>query len=116
MFKCPSAGAEERAANRLVSRQSHDAFRRERDKWRHLYQLKAWKKGLRVWKLNRNPICEEFERDGTPCRSAAEVVHHKEDHKGNMELFFDRENLLSLCKKHHDAITARRVNEAKGQA
>ena len=115
MFKCPSAGAAERAVRRADTRRAHDKFRAERDKWRHLYQLKAWTKGLRVWKLNRQPICEEFERDGTQCRNAAEVVHHIKDHRGSMELFFDRENLQSLCKKHHDAITARRVNEAKGR-
>ena len=32
----------------------------------------------------------------------AAVVDHKIPHKGDETLFFDPENLQSLCKPHHD--------------
>ncbi|MBD0416519.1 HNH endonuclease [Tianweitania sp. Rool2] len=32
----------------------------------------------------------------------APVVHHVEDHKGDLELFFDEENCMSTCKECHD--------------
>jgi 5-methylcytosine-specific restriction protein A len=90
-----------------------DQLRREQLKWRYLYGLAAWKKGLKIWKLNRNPLCEAHEKDGSCCRERATVVHHIKDHHGDRNLFFDRENLMSLCKRHHDAETMRRINDLR---
>lgn len=39
-------------------------------------------------------------QDGTV--TAATVVDHVEPHKGDRVLFFDSNNLQSLCKLHHD--------------
>jgi len=114
MWACPVMGAKERAERRAIVRREQDAARRSRDKYRHLYGLAAWK-SLRIWKLNLNPMCEAKEKDGSACREGAYTVHHVKDHKGNLELFFDRKNLESLCKRHHDAETMRRVNEARAE-
>jgi 5-methylcytosine-specific restriction protein A len=67
--------------------------------WRHLYSTKAWRE-LRADQLRRQPLCEE-------CRSArkvtpATVANHRTPHKGDLTLFFDRANLQSVCKPHHD--------------
>ena len=35
--------------------------------------------------------------------TAAQVVDHVIPHKGDEVLFFDRENVQSLCKTHHDS-------------
>ena len=35
--------------------------------------------------------------------TAATVVDHKTPHKGDESLFFDPDNLQSLCKLHHDS-------------
>jgi 5-methylcytosine-specific restriction protein A len=112
MKRCPIAGAKEAAERRTEVRRGQDELRRERDKYRRLYSLTAWK-NLVIKKLNRNPLCEEFDKDGTPCREAARVVHHLKDHRGDLDLFFDYDNLQALCKSHHDQITARRVNAAR---
>ncbi|MGU3494226.1 HNH endonuclease [Xanthobacteraceae bacterium A53D] len=37
----------------------------------------------------------------------AEVVDHVVPHKGDEELFFDRDNLQPLCKAHHDGAKQR---------
>jgi hypothetical protein len=55
--------------------------------------------------LSRNPLCVECERQGriTP----ATVVDHIIPHKGNLELFWDEDNLQALCKPCHDRKTAK---------
>lgn len=30
------------------------------------------------------------------------VVHHKKDHKGDLRLFYDLDNLMAICKECHD--------------
>jgi 5-methylcytosine-specific restriction endonuclease McrA len=30
------------------------------------------------------------------------VAHHKRDHKGDLKLFLDEENLMTVCKECHD--------------
>jgi 5-methylcytosine-specific restriction protein A len=43
---------------------------------------------------------------------AATVVDHRQPHKGEPELFWDRHNLQSLCKAHHDVSKQR--DETRG--
>lgn len=112
MWRVPIAGQKEAAERRAEMRRAQDALRRERDQYRHLYGLAAWK-NLRLWKLSETPMCEAKEKDGSECREGAYTVHHIKDHHGDLELFFDRTNLASLCKRHHDQETMRRVNAAK---
>jgi 5-methylcytosine-specific restriction protein A len=67
--------------------------------WRHLYGRARWK-ALREAQLTAEPLCQmclEFE-----IVELATVVDHKIPHKGDETLFFDPENLQSLCKPHHD--------------
>jgi 5-methylcytosine-specific restriction endonuclease McrA len=114
-WRAPVAGAAEAKQRSEDERRWRDKLRREHDKYRHLYGLKSWKM-LRISKLNESPMCEAKEKDGYPCRNGAYVVHHVKDHKGDPALFFDRENLQSLCKSHHDQETARRVNADREKA
>jgi 5-methylcytosine-specific restriction protein A len=43
---------------------------------------------------------------------AATVVDHKQPHKGDPELFWDGNNLQSLCRDHHDVSKQR--DEVRG--
>ena len=63
-----------------------------------------WRKARLIY-LQRNPMCVEClkNKDLTP----ATVVDHIKPHKGNKELFWDRSNWQSLCKRHHDIKTAK---------
>jgi 5-methylcytosine-specific restriction endonuclease McrA len=68
---------------------------------------------LPAWRLLRKRI---LERDGWTCtwpgcgrlligaKNApnSPVVHHKRDHKGDITLFLDPENLMAVCKECHD--------------
>lgn len=68
-----------------------------------LYNLKAWQ-DLREWQLSQEPLCEFCKLWGrvTP----ASVVHHETPHRGDRALFFDPENLKSLCAPCHDSLGA----------
>jgi 5-methylcytosine-specific restriction protein A len=50
--------------------------------------------------LKENPLCDECYKHKrlTP----ATVVHHIIDHKGNDELFWNKDNWQALCKVCHD--------------
>lgn len=55
--------------------------------------------------LMKNPLCQHcFELKWI---TAASVVDHITPHKGNFELFWNRNNWQPLCKSHHDSKTAR---------
>ena len=71
-----------------------------RDSWHYLYSRKAWKQ-LRLDHLAKEPLCVYCQREGkiTP----ATVVDHIKAHKGDLNLFYDPNNLQSLCKVHHDS-------------
>lgn len=71
----------------------------EADKYHRLYDTSEWRR-LRQAKLQRNPICERCLVNRYV--EKATVVHHIIAHKGNRVLFFDMNNLQSLCKPHHD--------------
>jgi hypothetical protein len=77
---------------------------RENPATRRWYGWTAWKR-LRIWKLNRNPLCEE-----PGCTKPATDIHHvdgtwRENGPGAWSLFMTRENLEALCHEHHSART-----------
>lgn len=67
------------------------------------YFQKRWS-DLRLIQLRAKPCCEQCDREGRT--TAATVVDHVRPHKGDEALFFDQENLQSLCKPCHDRKTA----------
>lgn len=67
--------------------------------WRGWYKLARWLR-LREWQLSREPLCRyclEVE-DVTE----ADTVDHTKPHKGDPALFWNTDNLQSLCKPCHD--------------
>ena len=50
-----------------------------------------------------HPLCAECQRHGRV--TAATVVDHIIPHRGNMELFWDRDNWDSLCAPCHNKKT-----------
>lgn len=63
-----------------------------------LYNLSKWKR-LREIKLNTNPVCEV-------CNSSFNLeIDHICDHNNNETLFFDIDNLQTLCHEHHSKKT-----------
>lgn len=91
-------------------RRQFDARRRAEKPWRAWYGTPQWKK-LRAHQLRQEPLCRM-------CKDmsrivAASVADHKIPHKGDAALFFDAQNLQSLCATHHNSTKAR--DEARGR-
>jgi 5-methylcytosine-specific restriction protein A len=63
------------------------------------YKTGRWNR-LSLRKRRINPRCEK-------CGTCAEVVHHKKEAALYPDLFWDFENLMSLCRPCHEAIHGR---------
>lgn len=79
--------------------------------WHWFYTTPIWTRELRPGQLLREPFCRECAAVGQRTRAVA--VDHVVPHRGRWSLFVDRDNLQSLCKRHHDAKTARELAEAQ---
>lgn len=64
-----------------------------------LYTHRRWR-NLRDRHLSKHPLCVMCEAEGRTTQ--AKIVDHRIPHRGDMALFWDRNNLQSLCKPHHD--------------
>ena len=62
-----------------------------------------WRKARATY-LKRHPLCLACEANGR--LTAANTVDHIIPHRGDMRLFWDRENWQALCKPCHDSKTA----------
>lgn len=60
----------------------------------------AWQKA-RLDHLNDNPLCLYCEREGRV--TAANTVDHIIAHRGDMTIFWDRSNWMSLCAPCHSS-------------
>jgi len=90
-----------------LNRKVQNAPRHERDAW---YKRAAWcgKYGVRLFKLQRTPLCEI-------CGNKATQVHHLREEwkeKGDWFLFmggYDMEFLQSLCGRCHARISMKNL-------
>jgi len=75
--------------------------------WAYLYNSSAWRK-LRALVIRRD------EGRCALCGSAEQlVVDHIVPHRGNEELFYDADNLITLCKVCHDHKTRQEIIQRK---
>lgn len=77
--------------------------------WRKWYGTARWQQ-MRVHQLSSEPLCR-FCLDAERV-TEAEVVDHIKRHSGSPELFWDVENLQSLCAQCHDR-TKREMERGK---
>jgi 5-methylcytosine-specific restriction enzyme A len=99
---------------RLVTSGACDVHRKERKQLyeqtperkasKSLYATKRWL-DLRVTVLRACPLCVECKKHGQ--LTAAQHVDHIKPHGGDIDLFFDEDNLQSLCKPCHSRKTAK---------
>jgi 5-methylcytosine-specific restriction enzyme A len=90
------------------TKDSGDArFRTRRPEYKKLYNKKSWEQ-LRIYVLNRDPICKICNREGSY------IADHIKDHKGDPLLFFDRNNVQGVCKPCHDKKTGETSHSAGG--
>ena len=83
-----------------------DRRRAHRPEHRALYNLPQWSI-LRRKVLDRDNWTCQWSGCGTHLIGKgnahnAPVAHHKQDHKGNLDLFLDEGNIIAVCKQCHD--------------
>lgn len=71
----------------------------EAAEYRKLYKTARWR-ALRAQVLAAHPLCVSCQRGGRIV--PATVVNHIVPHRGDVNLFFDRNNLEGVCKPCHD--------------
>ncbi|PTT89011.1 HNH endonuclease [Pelomonas sp. HMWF004] len=79
--------------------------------FKHLYNSARWKR-MRARQLEAEPLCRMHEALHQLVQ--ATVADHIKAHRGDEELFFDPENLQSLCKPCHDAHKQAQEHNANG--
>jgi len=72
--------------------------------YRQWYSSRQWR-ALRAAQFRREPHCRFCRAMGRA--TLATIVDHARPHRGDLGLFFDPENLVSLCKPHHDTTKQR---------
>lgn len=76
----------------------------EGERLHRLYRTARWKR-LREQKRQDNPFCVDCTAQGK--LRLWDDLDHEVPHRGNLELFWDYQNLRGLCHQHHSAKTAR---------
>jgi 5-methylcytosine-specific restriction protein A len=77
----------------------------------YLYRRKAWLV-LREEHLRLNPFCVKCMEANV--HTLGNTVDHKVPHKGDMDLFFDKTNLQTMCHSHHSK--DKQIEERRGFA
>ena len=80
---------------------------------RRMYDTVRWRKA-RLSHLNEYPLCVLCERQGIT--TAATVVDHIQEHKGDYDLFWNQDNWQSLCASCHSGIKRMQEHHGYSQA
>lgn len=79
--------------------------RKKSSQWHSLYYTSRWRQTSREF-LKKYPIC-------FICGGKATVVDHIQPHRGNLDLFYDDNNLQPLCQRCHSRKTLAENNYFK---
>ena len=95
-------------SDRQSQQRARDAIRRAENKLRKLYNTKRWRVETRPEVLERDGwLCqgcaEKHQLTDVPNRPDSAIVDHIKPHRGNLALFWDWDNLQSVCKAYHDS-------------
>lgn len=85
----------------------HEAIKhkqRERTHYHAWYSSRRWRILRTKW-LSLHPFCVRCIVNGNVV--IATIADHIRPHKGDTKLFYDTDNLQSLCKRCHDIKTAK---------
>ncbi|SCY25922.1 HNH endonuclease signature motif containing protein [Alkaliphilus peptidifermentans] len=104
---CSYTGCPELCEGRYCDKHQREMdieYDRSNRPYKKLYKTGKWQK-LRRQVLANHPLCKVCKINGRIIK--ATVVDHINPHKGDEKLFYDIENLQSLCKSCHDSKTAK---------
>lgn len=75
--------------------------------WRKWYSTARWKRLKARVHLRDLYTCQMVKCGKVISSSAERIADHKEPHRGDEHLFFDEENVWTLCKTCHDGAKQR---------
>lgn len=81
---------------------SRKDYNKNRPEYSNLYHNARWRK-LRIEFLKKNPLCVNCYSSGNIV--IAKVVDHIKDHKGDLDLMWDTDNMQALCDSCHNRKT-----------
>ena len=82
----------------VVERRSAPRRSEESSTWQHFYSMPKYRKARKKF-MSEHPYCAE-------CGRVASDLDHIRPHKGDLSLFWDKDNWQSLCKSCHSEKTA----------
>ena len=82
---------------------------RMKEDYHKLYRTQQWKR-MRTVVLRDQPLCVACQRAGRGSLSVAQHVDHIIPHRGDRDLFFDKDNLQPLCVSHHSFKTNKEMS------
>jgi 5-methylcytosine-specific restriction protein A len=93
---------------------ARDRYRRDAQPWRAWYNTAPWRR-LRMDIFTRDLFTCQMVRCGLIERNTSKLVcDHVKPHRGDKVLFWDPENLQTLCKPCHDGTKQREeMSEAR---
>lgn len=80
---------------------------KSKSEFTEMYALPEWRR-LRTAQLRNNPQCAK-------CGGLATEVHHIIPHRGDMNLFLDQNNLVSLCHDCHLQETQKEIAQRQAE-
>ena len=93
-----------------VFRPGGEAKSKDKKERGRFHSTSRWQRA-RARYLSTHPLCVMCLAEGRT--EAATVVHHVIDVADRPDLALDESNYQSLCKRHHDSITASRRNRER---
>lgn len=80
----------------------NDRVHKKPIEYQRLYASGVWA-NMRINQLRQQPFCQK-------CGTTWELeVHHIKDHKGDPAIFYDQNNLQTLCHSCHSTETSKKV-------
>jgi 5-methylcytosine-specific restriction endonuclease McrA len=93
--------------SRLSAFQPRDHGRREAAPWRRWYNTTEWRR-LRMETLKRDRFACQWPGCGLMTGDTSQLVaDHRESHRGDERLFWNPDNLQTLCKPCYDGPKAK---------
>ena len=108
---CAHAGCGELTKEKYCDKHKPAAktSRRFSAEWNHLYRTRWWKRA-RAEQLLKEPFCRRCAEEGKRVRGT--VADHVKPHRGDLALFYDKDNLQTLCQRHHSIKTMEELRDS----
>jgi 5-methylcytosine-specific restriction enzyme A len=82
--------------------QQRERYRADTEPWRKWYRIKRWYELRWAILLEAEFTCQWIGCNYSTADTSKLIAHHKIRHRGDERLFWDKSNLMCVCKDCHD--------------